>query len=222
MEHTRFLERRLGWLLRRGCSAREKERGDNRSSDRLVRANEDDARPMTLRQTYAIGGPQVQHLASAMAAEASAGRPSGLAFVDTLTAALALQLLKQAGTSPPRAMPRRGGLAPFVRRRVLELMEAQASAHLTIEALAREAGLSPAHFSRAFKESIGRAPHQHLLVLRLDRARRLLEQPNIALSDIAFRTGFADQAHFTRFFKRRFGVTPGAVVRERLRHRVTG
>lgn len=188
--------------------------------DRLIRTNEDDARPMTLRRTYDIGGPQIQHLASAMAAEAAAGTPSGLAFVDTLTAALAMQLIKQAGTSPARTAPARGGLAPIVRRRVLELMEVQAAEHLTIDALAREAGLSPAHFARAFKESIGRAPHQHLLALRLDRARRLLDQPDAALSDIALRTGFADQAHFTRFFKRRFGVTPGAVVRAR--HGVTG
>jgi AraC family transcriptional regulator len=90
-------------------------------------------------------------------------------------------------------------------------METQASAHLTIEALAREAGLSPAHFARAFKESVGRAPHQHLLAIRLERARRLLDAPDSALSDVAFRTGFADQSHFTRFFKRRFGVTPGAL-----------
>jgi AraC-like DNA-binding protein len=47
--------------------------------------------------------------------------------------------------------------------------------------------------------------------LRLERARRLLEQPDAALSDIALRSGFADQAHFTRFFKREFGVTPGVV-----------
>ena len=188
--------------------------------DRLIRTNEDDARPMTLRRTYEIGGPQVVHLASAMAAEAGAGTPSGLVFVDTLTAALALQLIMQAGTSPPRTAPARGGLAPVVRRRVLELMEEHASTHLTIDTLAREAGLSPAHFARAFKESIGRAPHQHLLALRLDRARRLLEQPDAALSDIALRTGFADQAHFTRFFKRRYGVTPGVVMRAR--HSVTG
>ena len=70
---------------------------------------------------------------------------------------------------------------------------------------------------RAFKESIGRAPHQHLMRLRLERARRLLDAPGAALSDVALRTGFADQAHFTRFFKRQFGVTPGALVQSRRR-----
>jgi AraC family transcriptional regulator len=96
-------------------------------------------------------------------------------------------------------------------------MDAHPDAHLTIETLAREAGLSPTHFARAFKESVGRAPHQHLMTLRLDRARRLLDVPGAALSDVAVRTGFADQAHFTRFFKRQFGVTPGAMVRSHRR-----
>jgi AraC family transcriptional regulator len=73
--------------------------------------------------------------------------------------------------------------------------------------------LSPAHFARAFKESMGRAPHQYLLALRLVRARRLVETTHATLSDIAQRTGFADQAHFTRLFKRAFGATPGALVR---------
>jgi AraC family transcriptional regulator len=94
-------------------------------------------------------------------------------------------------------------------------MEARAGERLTLDVLAGEAGLSPAHFARAFKESIGRAPHQHLMSLRLDRARRLLDTPDVVLSDVALRTGFADQAHFTRFFKRRFGVTPGALQRMR-------
>ncbi|MFL5614403.1 MAG: helix-turn-helix domain-containing protein [Gemmatimonadaceae bacterium] len=179
--------------------------------DRLVSTSEDRTKPPALRRTYGIDGPQVQYLVSALTEEARTGTPSGIAFVETLTTALGLQLVKLAGIEPRHRDVARGGLAPAVRRRVLELMEAQASAHLTIDALAREAGLSPAHFARAFKESVGRAPHQHLLAIRLERARRLLDAPDAALSDVAFRTGFADQAHFTRFFKRYFGMTPGAL-----------
>jgi AraC family transcriptional regulator len=93
------------------------------------------------------------------------------------------------------------------------LIDASLATRLTIEVLAREVDLSPAHFARAFKETLGRAPHQYLLMLRLERARRLLETAHAGLSDIAQRTGFADQAHFTRLFKRAFGVTPGALAR---------
>jgi AraC family transcriptional regulator len=185
--------------------------------DRLVSMNEDSAVAIGLRRVYGIGGSQMQHIVGALANEASEGTPSGLAFVDSLTTALGLQLVQQAGDAVPAPTRMRGGLSAGVRRRVLALMDARPDAHLTIDELAREAGLSPAHFARAFKESVGRAPHQHLMGLRLERARRLLDSPDAALSDVAQRTGFADQAHFTRFFKRQYGMTPGMLLRSRRR-----
>ena len=77
--------------------------------------------------------------------------------------------------------------------------------------------MSPAHFARAFKETMGLGPHQYLLHLRLERARRMLDAEDAVLSNIAQRAGFADQAHFTRLFKREYGVTPGIVLRSRRR-----
>jgi len=186
--------------------------------DRLVSATEDDALPVSLRRRYDIGGPQVQHVIGALAAEASGGSPNGLLFVEALTTALGLQLVRQAGVGAAHGSPAaraRGGLAPRVRRRILEVMHDEPAARLTIEVLAREAGLSSAHFARAFKESMGRAPHKYLMELRLERARSLLDAPDVTLSDVALRSGFADQAHFTRLFRRQFGITPGAVVRSR-------
>ncbi|HMG95582.1 MAG TPA: helix-turn-helix transcriptional regulator [Gemmatimonadaceae bacterium] len=67
------------------------------------------------------------------------------------------------------------------------------------------------------KETMGVAPHQYLLHLRLERSRRMLDAENASLADVAQRAGFADQAHFTRFFKREYGVTPGIVLKSRRR-----
>jgi len=145
--------------------------------------------------------------------EADSHNAGGLALVEAVTAGLGYLLQRHAGIGAPRPVRVRGGLAAAAKRRVLELIDAALDARLTIETLAGEAGLSPAHFARAFKESLGTAPHQYLLARRLERARRLLETTGASLSDIAQRTGFADQAHFTRLFKRAFGTTPGALVR---------
>lgn len=183
--------------------------------ERLVRTQLDGIAPVALRRAYHLGGEQLRHLLAALAAEAAAGTPTGLLFVETLAAGIALQLLRQTGATQPRKARARGGLSSTVRRRVLELMDARADDNLTLSELADEAGLSLTHFARAFKESVGRAPHQHLMTVRLERARRLLESPHTALSDVAARAGFADQAHLTRLFKRQFGVTPGAFVRLR-------
>ena len=146
--------------------------------------------------------------------EADSRNPGGLAVVEAVTTALGHLLVRHAGVERTRPLRVRGGLSGAARRRVLEMIDARLDARLTVEMLAREVGLSPAHFARAFKETIGRAPHQYLLGMRLERARRLLELCGADLSDIAQRTGFADQAHFTRLFKRAYRVTPGALVRQ--------
>jgi AraC family transcriptional regulator len=170
----------------------------------------------TLRRVYGVRTPQIEHLVRALVAEADRGNPSGLPFVEALVTGLSLQIVHHAAVSAPRAARVRGGLSPMVRKRVLELIDARLDQRLSIEELAREADLSPSHFMRAFKQAVGRPTHQHILLRRLDRARRLLEQPGVSLSDVALRSGFSDQAHFTRLFKRQFGVTPGAVLRQRL------
>ena len=181
--------------------------------ERLAGAPADSGTRLELRRDYGIRTPQLEHLVRALVVEADRGNPSGLPFVEALVTAVGLQLAQHAGVRAPRSTPARGGLAPAVRKRVLEIIDARLEQGVSIEELAREAGLSPSHFTRAFKQAIGRSPHQHVMALRLERARRLLDQPGAVLSTIALRLGFADQAHFTRLFKRQFGVTPGAVLR---------
>ena len=74
--------------------------------------------------------------------------------------------------------------------------------------LAREAGVSAFHFARLFKQSTGNSPHQYLLQRRLDRAKTMLRQAQMSLAEISASTGFADQSHFTKVFRRFTGVTP--------------
>jgi AraC family transcriptional regulator len=182
--------------------------------DRLL-GQADDANPVRLRRMFGVAVPQITHLVKTLRAEADNQNPGGLAVVDAVTTALGHLLVRHVGIDQPRPTRLRGGLSPMARRRTLEVIHAQLDSRLTIDMLAREAGLSVAHFSRAFRETMGRAPHQYLLSMRLERARRLLEAPDASLSDVAHRTGFADQAHFTRLFKRSYGITPGALVRQR-------
>jgi len=184
--------------------------------DRVV-AREPDGSPIELRRSYGITRSQIGHIVGALVAESDAGNPGGLAFVEALVAGLSHQVALHAGVLKPRAVRLRGGLSASARRRALELMNEQLDSTLSVEFLAGEVGLSPAHFARAFKETMGSAPHRYLLTLRLGQARRLLDTPDANLSDVAQRTGFADQAHFTRLFKREFGVTPGALLKSRNR-----
>lgn len=80
--------------------------------------------------------------------------------------------------------------------------------NVSLETLALIAALSPFHFNRVFSEQMGMPPHAFQTQLRVSRAKALLRQGR-AISRVASETGFADQSHLTRHFKRLVGVTPG-------------
>ncbi len=93
-------------------------------------------------------------------------------------------------------------------QRVLDHLAAHYAGEITVEDLARRAGLSEFHFSRLFKRTIGQSPHQFVMSYRIEQASRLLADRDRPLADIALSCGFADQAHFARCFKKLAGSTP--------------
>jgi AraC family transcriptional regulator len=82
--------------------------------------------------------------------------------------------------------------------------------------IASEVGLHPSHLARTFRAHVGESIGEHGRRLRLEWAAERLVRSDEGLAEIAGQAGFSDQSHFTREFKRRFGVTPG---RYRLAHR---
>lgn len=74
--------------------------------------------------------------------------------------------------------------------------------------LAREVGLSPDHYTRVFRALIGRSPRALIQAARLDRARQLMRESALSLSEIAEQTGYSDVFQFSRLFKSQMGVSP--------------
>ncbi len=87
-------------------------------------------------------------------------------------------------------------------------VEGQDPAQLSLEALAREAGLGRYQLIRAFRAATGFTPYAYLVNARVNRGRQLLGEGQ-ALAEVAYQLGFADQSHFQRVFKAHVGVTPG-------------
>jgi len=104
--------------------------------------------------------------------------------------------------------PSRGGLPPVVTQRICEYIESHLEQKIGLEGLAAMAGLSTHHFARAFNQSMGIPPHSYLLSRRLERAERMLRETQRPLSEIAVATGFSDQSHLARHFRRRTGMSP--------------
>ena len=97
---------------------------------------------------------------------------------------------------------------PFIG--LMAWIEQQLDSPLTLESIADRAGLSPYHFSRLFTARMGRSVMAHVRGRRLVRgARRLCDEPDLKLVELAFDCGFESQEAFTRAFKRVFGVSPG-------------
>jgi AraC-like DNA-binding protein len=102
----------------------------------------------------------------------------------------------------------RGGLPPVVTQRICEYMESHLDQKISLDVLASMAGLSTHHFARAFHQTVGMPPHSYLLSRRLERAERMLHETRLPLAEIAAVTGFSDQSHLARHFRRRTGMPP--------------
>ena len=93
-------------------------------------------------------------------------------------------------------------------KQVLDYIAVNYSNNILLENMAAQADLSPSHFARLFKQTIGQSPYQFLMAYRIEQAKKMLDRPNKLMVDIAFNCGFSDQAHFSRVFKKIAGVTP--------------
>jgi AraC family transcriptional regulator len=100
--------------------------------------------------------------------------------------------------------------------RVRDYIEHNLGEAISLEDLARVAGISRFHFARQFRARTGESPMGYLVRTRVERAKALLRDSQARVADISAELGFADQSHFTRTFRRMVGVPPSAYVRRGL------
>jgi AraC family transcriptional regulator, glycine betaine-responsive activator len=102
-----------------------------------------------------------------------------------------------------------GGVAPAVAV-AARAMEETMDAPLTVDAIAREAGVSARQLERLFKHHLGTGPGQFYLSIRLDHARQMLRQTGLSVTQVGVACGFQSMSHFSASYSRRFGHTPRA------------
>lgn len=134
---------------------------------------------------------------------------SGVMF-EAMSRVLLVKLLQRYGKRRPEEIALSARFTSAHYDRVLSFIRSRMDRTITIEALAREAGMSQSHFSRVFKETVGATPMQYVLAYRVEQAVKLMDDPSRPLGHIALECGFADQAHFSRSFKQVTGQTPRA------------
>ena len=147
-------------------------------------------------------------LMTAMQADLEAGSPTGPLYGESLGKALGTYLVQRFGVFAPKLEQYRGGLPKSRLNRVREYIEQNLENNVSLAALAEVAGISLYHFAKAFKQSTGATPHQYVLARKIDRAKELLGDPDRNVLEASARTGFNDQIHVTKIFRRVVGVTP--------------
>ena len=140
--------------------------------------------------------------------------PTEPLYAETLAMAFVLHLLATHGRAGRKHLAPKGKLGALQLRAVVELVRARLAEGPTLEGMARAAGYSPFQFARLFKATTGLPPHRFVRAMRLERACRLLSDDS-ELADVALKTGFYDQAHFTNAFRQQFGIAPAAYVKQR-------
>jgi AraC family transcriptional regulator len=107
----------------------------------------------------------------------------------------------------------KGGLAPWAQRRCLELMHAHLAEDISLDELAAEARLSPFHFARMFKHSLGVPPRAYLTRLRIEKACDLLEHTDLPITEIAQEVGYSSNQILARVFMKHRRLSPTAYRR---------
>ena len=94
-------------------------------------------------------------------------------------------------------------------RKLLQFIETHYAEDVTLEELARSAGISKSECLRCFKATLQTTPYKYLMHYRLSKAARLLKETDLPVSEIAIRTGFNGQSYFGKCFKEKMNCSPG-------------
>ncbi len=189
------------------------------SDDALQTASGD--RPVELVEELGVVDPLMEQLVLALDGVLQRWEPAGRTYVDQIGALLATHLARRhsnarvatGSVGPSSARGRRSGLTDRQVAGVRDLLQDRLGEPVPLADMAAVAGLSVSQFARQFKARVGLAPHQYLLRLRVDAARRMLADGRLPIAEVATRCGFSHQEHLTRVLTARLGATPAAIRR---------
>lgn len=163
-----------------------------------------------VRREETFRDPRLSDLVLGLWQELSEAAPGQHLFADEAVRRM-LDALARRGCTREPARHGREQLANHTVRQLRDFVESSLAEELDVPALAQVAGLSPAHFARAFAATVGMTPFRYVMARRLAHAREMLQKTRRSTLDIALDAGFKTPSHFTARFRQEFGVTPREV-----------
>ncbi|MBK5648468.1 MAG: helix-turn-helix transcriptional regulator [Acinetobacter sp.] len=175
---------------------------------RYAASNFDNSENIELTQQLQVNDPLIEQMGLAMMAEVKIGGASSKLYIESMTTALTVHLLRRYCSQPSVIKEYTGGLAKYKLRQVVEYINTHLENNLTLAELAAAACTSPNYFASLFKQSMGITPHQYVMQCRIEKAKVLLKQGHLTLVEVSQQVGFQNQSHFTRVFKLHTNITP--------------
>ena len=129
-------------------------------------------------------------------------------YADSLTTALAAHLIRHYSTRKHVFRAYNDGLSKQKLKQAIEYVNEHLDENPSLAEIADELEMSQYYFCRLFKQSTGMTPHQYLIQQRVERAKLLLRQPGLTITEVAVKCGFTHQSHFAKYFRKITGFTP--------------
>jgi AraC family transcriptional regulator len=172
-------------------------------------AHEQGMRGVEFSGLYGAFDPVIWHLGRELRAELRLHRQLDTVYVKSVALVLARHLLSTY-TSAVRPAIENGGLPRYKLRHAVEYIRDNIGEDISFRDIAAHLKMSAYHFARMFKQSTGESPHHYIMRRRMERAKTLLADARLPISDVAFEVGYKSQSHFTTCFGRLTGLTPAA------------
>ena len=151
---------------------------------------------------------QIEQLSKLLFQETQNNSFGGKLYLESLSQVLVIHLLRNYSVFEPVFREYNSGLSPYKLRKTIDYIHADLDRDLSLEVMAKQIGMSRSYFADRFKQAMGVAPHQYVIQQRIERAKRLLKERSLTISEIALECGFASQSHLNKMFRKYVGTTP--------------
>jgi len=160
-------------------------------------------------EEYCALDPLIWHLGREVRMQLRGRRRLDETYLQSVATVLAYHLLTTYASNPGRARES-NGLPCYKLRHAIQYIRDHLDKDISFHDIAAHLKMSAYHFARMFKHSTGDPPHQYIVRCRINRAKELLAETSLPITDVAFEVGYKSQSHFTTCFRRFVGVTPAA------------
>jgi AraC family transcriptional regulator len=167
-----------------------------------------------IRNRFQVRDAQLENIGWALKEEMECGYPCGQLYFDSLAMAMTTRLIRYHSSKSIDIKRPNKRLSDRRLRQVFVYIEDNLAENIALVDLAAVVGLSVSHFNVLFREAVGLSPHQYLIRRRIERAKEMLSEGKLSISQIATESGFAHQSHLARHMRRMLGVGPKALRKQ--------